>query len=112
MENPTQSLLHVTNIGDRVRSLHPSDPAKFINETTQPIRNVNKYGLLHYSIPKTLDTLQFDNSDFTLHWIQRRSDGASKCADASIRLLFGYKGKRYRQRYSIYLSVRNSTDIH
>ena len=66
MDNPQQVLLHLTSRGSRVRTLEEGGVGRFTNMSTQPINNINKYGLLHYSIPKTLDLLDDTNRAFTM----------------------------------------------
>ena len=66
MDNPQQVLLHLTSRGAKVRTLEQGAIGKFTNMATQPINNINKYGLLHYSIPKQMDLLNDANRSFTL----------------------------------------------
>ena len=64
-ENPKQMLLHLTSRGSRVRSL-VAGGTRFTNMTQQPINDVNRFGLLHYSIPKIMDYLSDENRTFTM----------------------------------------------
>ena len=66
MDNPTQQLLHLTSRGSNVRTKEAGLVGQFANLTTQPINNVNKFGLLHYSIPKTLDLVTAENRSFNI----------------------------------------------
>jgi hypothetical protein len=66
MDNPTQQLLHLTSRGSNVRSKETGLIGQFANLTTQPINNINKFGLLHYSIPKTIDLLSAENRSFNI----------------------------------------------
>ena len=66
MDNPTQQLLHLTSRGSSVRTRSTGLVGQFANLTSQPINNVNKFGLLHYSIPKTLDLLNAENRSFNI----------------------------------------------
>ena len=66
MDNPQQTLLHLTSRGATVRTQEPGSIGKFTNMSTQPINNINKYGLLHYSIPKTMDLLDHENRTFQI----------------------------------------------
>ena len=67
MISPEQTLLHLTSSGIRVRK-KDGMAGSFINDTNQPLRNVNKFGLLHYSIPKTLDMLTYRNRMFRIRF--------------------------------------------
>ena len=61
---PQQTLLHLTSKGSNVRG--QGIASSFINESKQPLNNINKFGLLHYSIPKTLDLVDVGNSTFQI----------------------------------------------
>ena len=74
MISPEQTLLHLTSQGAKVRSLQSNLVGKFINQTRQPLTNINKFGLLHYSIPKTLDMLKNDERTFRLQIEYERAD--------------------------------------
>ena len=64
MISPEQTLLHLTSQGTKVRTLQTNQVGKFINQTQQALTNVNKFGLLHYSIPKTLDMMREEDRTF------------------------------------------------
>ena len=66
MQTPNQQLLHVTSRGSRVRKIGDGTIGKFSNLSMQAINDINKFGLLHYSIPKILDTVDADNRSFVL----------------------------------------------
>ena len=66
MDNPGQFLIHLTNRGDKVFSTQIGDVEKFTVNTRQPIKDINKFGLLHYSIPKQIDMLNQTNNRFTI----------------------------------------------
>ena len=68
MISPDQTLLHLTSRGSRVRALMPGATGQWINASQQPMHNVNKFGLLHYSVPKTLDMVDEENRTFTLRF--------------------------------------------
>ena len=65
MDNPQQHLIHLTSRGPKV---YGQDGAvgKFKCVTTQPLKDINKFGLLHYSIPKQIDPLTRANNSFDL----------------------------------------------
>ena len=66
MDNPGQFLIHVSNRGPTVVSSGDGDLSGFKLHTRQPIKDVNKFGLLHYSIPKQIDTVTPGNNYFNL----------------------------------------------
>ena len=66
MISPDQSMLHLTSRGPNVRKLYTGQIGTFINTSKHAINNVNKFGLLHYSIPKMLDHLDGTNRTFNL----------------------------------------------
>jgi hypothetical protein len=66
MDHPQQVLLHLTSRGSNVRTRETGLVGQFANLTTQPINNINKFGLLHYSIPKTLDLICPENRSFNM----------------------------------------------
>ena len=63
MNDPSQYLVHLTSRGPEV-----SGADGFVGEfkvfMKQPIKDVNKFGLMMYSVPKTLDTVNPDNNTF------------------------------------------------
>ena len=71
MQSANQLLLHLTSRGSTVRKLGAGVIGKFINQSNQPIRDVNRFGLLHYSIPKVLDFLSEENRKFTIRFTYR-----------------------------------------
>ena len=75
MNDPRQYLLHLTSRGNRVRN--NGDVGQFINYSKQPIKDINKFGLMHYSIPKMIDPLSAANNTFNirLEAAQRWTDG-------------------------------------
>ena len=66
MNDPRQYLVHLTSRGESVQSNSDGEVGQFINFTRQPMKDINKFGLLHYSIPKTLDMLTGSNSRFDI----------------------------------------------
>ena len=69
MDNPGQFLIHITNRGDKVFSTQIGDVEQFSVNTRQPIKDINKFGLLHYSIPKQIDMLNETNNEFSITFI-------------------------------------------
>jgi len=65
MDNPNQHLIHLTSRGPKVYG-EDGSAGKFKCVTTQPLKDINKFGLLHYSIPKQMDPLTSANNTFTL----------------------------------------------
>ncbi len=65
MDNPNQYLVHLTSRGPKVYG-QDGAAGKFKCVTTQPLKDINKFGLLHYSIPKQMDPLTSANNQFTL----------------------------------------------
>ena len=53
MDNPGQHLIHITNRGPGV--FGPADVGEFKLSMKQPLKDINKFGMLHYSVPKTID---------------------------------------------------------
>ena len=64
--DPRESLVHLTNRGNKVISDRTGDVGNFKVYTKQPMRDINKFGLVHYSIPKILDTLDETNCQFDI----------------------------------------------
>ena len=88
MISPDQTLLHLTSRGSRVRTLEDGAVGQWINSSQQPIHNVNKFGLLHYSVPKTLDTVHATNRQFTI--LFRYKDGTTKSIPVTLPLMDYY----------------------
>ena len=65
MNNPGQYLVHLTSRGPKVFG-RDGACGSFKCYTTQPMKDINKFGLLHYSIPKTLDHVQENNRRFSI----------------------------------------------
>ena len=67
MDNPSQYLVHLTSRGPEVSGAdgYSGDFKVFMK---QPIKDVNKFGLMMYSIPKTLDMITTANNQFTLEF--------------------------------------------
>jgi len=78
MDNPQQTLLHLTSRGGKVRTQQTGAVGRFINQVGQPINNINKFGLLHYSIPKTLDFLDEGNRTFGIRVTYRQTLAGGK----------------------------------
>ena len=53
MDNPGQHLIHVTNRGPSVFGF--AGVGEFKVSMTQPVKDINKFGLLHYAVPKMVD---------------------------------------------------------
>ena len=73
MDNPSQYLVHLTSRGPEVSGAdgYSGDFKVFMK---QPIKDVNKFGLMMYSIPKTLDMITTANNQFTLEFEFRNGD--------------------------------------
>ena len=67
MISPDQHLLHLTSRAPKVRGRITT--ASYINETKQALTNINKFGLLHYSLPKSLDMVDELNGSFYIRFI-------------------------------------------
>ena len=67
MNDPSQYLVHVTSRGPEVSGVDGfvGDFKVFMK---QPIKDVNKFGLMQYSIPKMLDTVNETNNTFFLRF--------------------------------------------
>jgi hypothetical protein len=65
MNDPGQYLVHMTSRGPKVAGVD-GQVGDFKCYTTQPIKDINKFGLLHYSVPKMLDHVQDSNRTFTV----------------------------------------------
>lgn len=66
MDVPTQYLIHVTNRGPETHSQVSGDPGRYNVFMKQPLKDVNKFGMMMYSVPKTLDIVQPNNQQFNL----------------------------------------------
>ena len=66
MNDPRQHLIHLTSRGERVQNDVDGAVGHFRCFTKQPIKDVNKFGLLHYSIPKTIDVLDERTARFDI----------------------------------------------
>jgi hypothetical protein len=87
MNDPQQVLLHLTSRGNNVRTLVPGAAGKFLNQTKQPIKNINKFGLLHYSVPKVLDFLTEENRTFSIRLtFGANAAGASQSVEIPVTL--------------------------
>ena len=85
MNNPGQYLIHMTSRGPKVFNAQDGATGLFKCVTSQPIKDVNKFGLLHYSIPKTLDCLQPDNNTFSIRF--RFGNGETIDVNVAVPLL-------------------------
>ena len=74
MDNPGQFLIHFTNRGPNVSSQVEGQVGNFKVNSKQPLKDINKFGLLHYSVPKMCDHLDITTASFilTIHYV----DGA------------------------------------
>ena len=77
MDNPNQHLIHLTSRGPKVFG-QDGAVGKFKCVTSQPIKDVNKFGMLHYSIPKALDTVTDYNNRFTLRLRFHKADARGR----------------------------------
>ena len=68
MNNPGQYLVHMTSRGPKVFNRRDGGVGQFKCMVTQPLKDINKFGLLHYSVPKALDALQINNNQFRLRF--------------------------------------------
>ena len=66
MNNPGQYLIHLTNRGPKVRSYNPGDVGEFKVYAKQPLKDINKFGLMMYSIPKTIDLMTHGDQQFDI----------------------------------------------
>ena len=89
MDNPRQTLLHLTSRGEDVRTLETGGVGKFTNMSQQPINDVNKFGLLHYSIPKTLDLMDHTSRSFSM--LIEFNDGVNIQIPVTLPLLDYYR---------------------
>ena len=56
MDNPGQTLIHITSRGPAVfNSKGPAAFSEFKVSAKQPLKDINKFGLLHYNIPRMCD---------------------------------------------------------
>ena len=91
MDNPRQVLLHLTSRGENVRTLEPGRVGQFTNMSQQPINNINKFGLLHYSIPKVMDLVNAENRRFTIRI--KYDDGAHLDIPVTLPMMDYYRMK-------------------
>ena len=68
MDNPGQHLIHFTNRGPSVLSRNTGEVGSFKVSTKQPFKDINKFGLLHYSIPKMCDHVDNTNNRFFIRF--------------------------------------------
>ena len=68
MDNPGQFLIHVTNRGPAVFSSQKGAVGEFKVMAKQPLKDINKFGLLHYSIPKMCDNIRDETFDFQIQY--------------------------------------------
>ena len=73
--NPRESLIHVTSHGET--AAQKSGTLNFQNYTKTPIKDVNRIGLVHYSIPKTLDHLDHTNNTFIIRFTFAAESGVN-----------------------------------
>ena len=74
MNNPGQYLVHMTSRGPKVFNQTDGGVGKFKCMVTQPLKDINKFGLLHYSVPKALDALTIHNNRFNLRFMFASGD--------------------------------------
>ena len=56
MDNPGQHLIHLTSRGPSVyNSFGVGGVGEFKVMAKQPLKDINKFGMLHYSVPKMCD---------------------------------------------------------
>ena len=100
MNNPGQYLIHMTSRGPKVFNQGKAGSVGLFKcMVQQPLKDINKFGLLHYSIPKVLDVLQTNNNSFfvTLTF----GNGASHSIPVRIPLL-DYYNATVSQEFDIY----------
>ena len=68
MDNPGQHLIHLTNRGPAVFNQQIGGIGNFMVATKQPLKDINKFGLLHYSIPKMCDTIHNEQFFFRIKY--------------------------------------------
>ena len=66
MNNPGQYLIHLTNRGPKARSYIPGDVGEFKVYAKQPLKDINKFGLMMYSIPRTIDLMTHNDQQFNI----------------------------------------------
>ena len=66
MNNPGQYLIHLTNRGPKARSYNPGDVGEFKVYAKQPLKDINKFGLMMYSVPKMIDLMNFSDQSFNI----------------------------------------------
>ncbi len=66
MNEPGQYLIHFTNRGPKVFTNADGDVGTFKVAMKQPLKDINKFGLLHYSVPKMLDCVDETSGKFDL----------------------------------------------
>ena len=76
MNDPRQYLVHLTNRGSKVSSQSEGNVGQFQCYTSQPMKDINKFGLINYSIPKTLDTLDINNRTFEIELHYKMGGGS------------------------------------
>ncbi len=68
MNNARQYLVHLTSRGETVASRADGGVSQFQCYTKQPMKDVNRFGLVQYAIPKRQDHLQHGNNTFTIEF--------------------------------------------
>ena len=82
MDNPGQHLIHVTNRGPSV--FGSMSLGEFKVSMKQPIKDINKFGMLHYAVPKMVDHVV--NEKFT---VRLHNDNQSEVIDIIVELPAG-----------------------
>ena len=67
MDNPGQFLIHFTNRGPKVFASEEGMVGEFKVAAKQPLKDINKFGMLQYSIPKMCDHVDDGNRFFFLN---------------------------------------------
>ena len=102
MNDPRQYLVHMTNRGSQVQADRPGDVGQFQCFTRAPMKDINKFGLIHYSIPKLLDTLDETNREFTIRIGYQLAQGGMDYHDIPVRMpLMDYYNMVTSQKYDI-----------
>ena len=60
--NPRETLIHVTSFGEN--AVLKGGATHFQNYSKAPMKDINRVGLVHYSIPKFIDHLDESNNTF------------------------------------------------
>ena len=68
MDNPGQFLIHVTNRGPAVFATNNGGVGEFKVVAKQPLKDINKFGLLYYSIPKMCDAVRDETFNFVINY--------------------------------------------